>query len=623
MLEIERQAQRQRFAQSQEQLTLRERAARGLVELDLEAMDERVGLGGRLLVDYQRADRAELSMRLSPGDLVELRPRKVEGEAREVAVVTRARPAQVQLGFERAPAQWATDGRVQLELLPNEVTFDRARAAIARIAAMDKGILRRRREVLLGNEPPRFGRPPAFTPSTQLNPEQQDAVERALAAENLFLVHGPPGTGKSTVLGEVAEQSVRAGLTLLCTAASNAAVDHLLELCLGRGLRAVRVGHPARVLERLQGHTLDLLVEDHSDRRIARDLFDEAFELFGYARKQRSQGRSRERFANAHQSKLEARRLIDEARALERKAVDAVLGGAQVICATLSSLDTPVLARREFDLVLLDEATQAIEPLALGAFTRAPRVILAGDHLQLPPTVISLEAARRGLSRSLFERLLEDHGPQVKQLLREQYRMNEQIMRFPSEQTYGGQLRAHTSVASHTLADLLRSAEGLDAPPVLFLDTAGKGYDDEVEPESQSTFNPGEVGLVAARVRELLERGLRPEDLAVIAPYSAQVSRLRAALSPLGPGIEVDTVDAFQGREKEAILLSLTRSNPDGALGFLEDLRRINVALTRARRHLFIVGDSGTLCGHPYYARLVESVQARGNYRSAWEWPGG
>lgn len=621
LLALEHQAALERQAALAQGLSLRERAEQGLCFLDLECIEDEVGLGGRVLLTLARKDRAPFPARLEPGDLVSVMPRRAEVPQPPRALVARASRTQVQLAFDRDPPPFVLEGLLRVDRIPNDVTYERTRSGLERLKALDKGAERRRREVVLGNEPPRFDSLRPFQPSRPLNPEQQEAVTRALAAEDFFLVHGPPGTGKSTVLAEIAAQAAARGHRLLCTAASNAAVDHLLELCLEAGLRAVRIGHPARVSPRLQEHTLDLSVEQHPDRVLARKLFDEAFELLGYARRQRTQGRSRERFANARASTTEARSLMDEARALERKAVRATLERAQVVCVTLASLDTPVLSQETFDLALLDEATQATEPLALLGFLRSPRVVLAGDPQQLPPTVLSQEAAKAGLSTSLFERLLVDHGEDVKRMLREQYRMHERLMAFPSREMYKGELRAHPSVAGRTLAEVLAPGASVDAPPVLFLDTAGKGFEEVEEQDTGSLANPGEADLVVARVRELVEAGLAPQELAVIAPYRAQAHVLRERLAALSPEIEVDTVDAFQGREKDAILVSLTRCNGEGQLGFLTDLRRMNVALTRARRHLFVVGDSATLSSHPFYARFIESTQAEGGYRSAWEWP--
>ncbi|PZR12811.1 MAG: AAA family ATPase [Archangium gephyra] len=617
LLELERQAEKARLAQDKQQLPLAELEARGLVVLDVETTEENVGLGGRHLVTFMHESRRRLTTRLAPGDIVGVSPRKAEVEDPPTGTVVRATRKDVVVAFDRPPPPWMSEGRLRLDVTANDVTFERARTALKRWEGMDSGQKRDRRELLLGNFAPRFEKVPAYTPTRELNPEQREAVNLALSARDVALVHGPPGTGKSTVLSELAIQWARQGKRLVCTAASNAAVDHLLELCIDAGLNAVRVGHPARVLPHLQQHTLDLLVEEHPDRKLARELFEHAFDLLGYARKQRSRGRSRERFSNAREASAEAYKMMDDARVLEKKALRSILGSAQVVCATLSMLEGSVLRNEEFDVALLDEATQAIEPLSLLAFSKAPTVVLAGDPLQLAPTVISLDAAKQGLATSLFERLLRDFGDDVKRMLKEQYRMHETIMRFPSDATYGGQLRAHPTVASRTLAPLL-SAE-LDAPPVLFLDTAGKGFDESKAPQTESLRNEGEAELIVARVRALLAAGLPHTDIAVITPYRAQAQWLRERLQDL-PELEVDTVDAFQGREKEAVLVSLVRSNTGQQLGFLEDLRRLNVAITRPRRHLFVTGDTATLSAHPLYAKWVEFITEAGGYRSAWEW---
>ena len=616
LLQLERDAEAVRLAEEREQLPLGELEARGLVLLDLESKEESVGLGGRAVITFVRGDRRSIPPGFSSGDLVSVAPRKAEVDFAPTGLVTRATRQLVQVAFDKPPPPWVGEGRLRLDKVANHVTYERTRAAVLKIKGYEHGQLRRRREVLLGREAPRFEKPPVFTPTRALNPEQLEAVSRALSAEDFFLIHGPPGTGKSTVLAEVAGQLAASGKRLLCTAASNAAVDHLLELCLEQGLSAVRVGHPARVLPHLQEHTLDLQVEDHPDRILARELFDEAFDLMGYARRQRHQGRSRARFSNAREAQAEAKRMMGEARALERKAMTSVLSRAQVVCATCASLDGHVLSSESFDVALLDEATQATEPTALVAFTKAPTVILAGDPQQLSATVLSQQAQEQGLGLSLFERLLAEHGEGVKQLLKEQYRMNLVLMTFPSQQTYGGQLRAHPKVAQR----LLTLDAKLDLPALLFLDTAGKGFDESKAPGTQSLRNEGEAALIVARARALLAAGVPAVELAVISPYRAQAGLIREQLADVEQ-LEVDTIDAFQGREKDAVLVSLVRSNVDQALGFLTDLRRINVAITRARKHLFIVADSATVSAHPYFAALVEYAQATGGYRSAWEWP--
>jgi ATP-dependent RNA/DNA helicase IGHMBP2 len=620
LLRLERGAARTRDAEEREAMTQPEREALGLSVSGLLLVEESVGLGGRFLVALERDCGVPLSTRLSPGDVVVAHP-KTSGEvAAERAVVVRGSRTRVELAFDKPPPDFVLRGRVVLDVVADDVTFARASAAVAEVASLERGSGRRLRDLLLGARPAEFDAQVALAhgPHT-LNAEQSEAARLALAARDVFCIQGPPGTGKSTVLAAVAKEWVRAGHgPLLCTAASNAAVDHLLSLCLEEGLRAVRIGHPARVSEDVQHVVLDVLVEAHPDRRLARELYEEAFALLGHARKQRARGRSRERFAKARTAQSEARALLSEARALERKAVDAVLGRAQVLCGTLTALGTQPLSRMHFPLALVDEATQAIEPLTLLAFLRADRVVLAGDHKQLPPTVLSQEAAKGGLGRSLFERLVDGQDGRIHRMLREQYRMNDVLMSLISEDFYGGLLRAHPSVARRTLADVLFPGASVDAPPFLFLDTAGKGFEETQEAKVESYDNKGEAALVTARVRALLAAGLAPKGVAVITPYRGQASVLQAALD--GTSVEVDTVDAFQGREADAVLLSCVRSNADGRLGFLQDLRRMNVALSRARRHLFLVGDSATLGHHPFYRELVERAQATGGYRSAWEW---
>jgi superfamily I DNA and/or RNA helicase len=483
-----------------------------------------------------------------------------------------------------------------------------------RLASRDR--LAELRSILLGESPPTFAAELPFEPlDDTLNAAQHDAVRFGLSAKDLAIVHGPPGTGKTTAIVELIRQAVRRGERVLACAPSNLAVDNLLERLLARGEKVVRLGHPARVLPALREHTLDLMVEDHPDLRQTRKLAKKAFALFRQAGKFT---RAKPEPGARQALRQEGRALLNDSRQLEALAIERILNGADVVCATLTGLDSEVLGQRQFDLAVIDEASQSTEPASWLPLLHCRRVVLAGDHCQLPPTVLSQEAAQEGLGISLMERLVGILGTTVTRRLDVQYRMHQAIMEFPSLQFYDGSLAAHDSVRNHRLYDLPGvSAHELTTTAVRFIDTAGAGYDEQVEADGASRLNPKEADLVCRKVRELVDARVPPEAIAVMAPYAAQVRLLRERLKV--SGVEIDSVDGFQGREKEAIVISLVRSNPEGEVGFLADIRRMNVAMTRARRLLLIVGDSATLSCHPFYQSLLEYFQSVDAYHSVWE----
>jgi predicted DNA helicase len=300
------------------------------------------------------------------------------------------------------------------------------------------------------------------------------------------------------------------------------------------------------------------------------------------------------------------------------QAVESILDSARVLCATTTGLDSQLLGTRRFDLAVIDEACQSTEPGCWIPLLRCDRAVLSGDHCQLPPTVVSGEAADQGFAVSLFERLMNHYGPQIARRLTVQYRMHEAIMNFSSREFYDGALEADASVQSHRLADLPGVASTPSTlSPIEFIDTAGASYDEELEPDGESRRNRQEAELVCRKVQALLDAGVAPRDIAVISPYAAQVRLLRGMLDR--DDIEVDSVDGFQGREKEAVVISLVRSNRQGEIGFLADVRRMNVAMTRARRKLLIIGDTATLASHPFYQKMIEYFEGHKAYHTVWE----
>ena len=401
---------------------------------------------------------------------------------------------------------------------------------------------------------------------------------------------------------------------MLASAPSNTAVDNLLTRLAARNERVVRLGHPARVDATLQEHTLDALVENHENMTVVRDMEREAE---GLMRKAGKYTRARPAPGARGQLRKEARQLRADARLLESQAVDHILDRADIICAT-TTYDPDQIGQRHFDLAVVDEACQSTEPGCWLPLLLSDRAVFAGDHCQLPPTVVSAQAAKEGFRRSLPERLLQRPGQQIARTLNVQYRMHEDIMRFSADQFYEGELQADETVRAHLLTDLEEvAADDLTSEPVTFVDTAGAGWEEELEPDGESKRNPQEGHFVLKKAGQLVAAGVHPRDMAIIAPYAAQIRWLRGHCTH--DDLEIDTVDGFQGREKEVVLISLVRANTTGEIGFLADTRRTNVALTRARRKLVIVGDSSTLGGHDFYASLLEYLESIKAYHTVWE----
>ncbi len=507
------------------------------------------------------------------------------------------------------------EGRCTVDQLGSDATYKRMKQALERAGNLAGVPAARLRDCLLGADVPGLGPLPEvefFDPG--LNEFQREAVRRALAADPVSLVHGPPGTGKTTVLAEVIAQAVARGDRVLASAPSNVAVDNLLEKVLAAGLRVVRLGHPARTLESLRHATLRAQVAEDQQFAAVQDM--DAWRERLHKRLARAGTRQLAGYER-EETRREADRLWREARKLEDSIGRRLVLSAQVVLSTHGGLSANQL-RGDFDLVVLDEASQATEPLSWIALTRGARAVFAGDTRQLPPTLYAKGAVAGGLEVTLLERLEKALPTDLQTLLRVQYRMHETIMGFSSAEFYDGKLIAHQSVRGHLVRDLDGVTEDdLTGTPLVFIDTAGKGWEEELDELLLSRSNEGEADLAATLARRLLESGLRPAQVAVLTPYTAQVRLLKSRLRV--PGLEVGSVDGFQGREKEATVLSLVRCNEKGEVGFLSDTRRMNVALTRARRLSIVIGDSATIAHHSFYRDFLEYVDAHAVHRSAYE----
>jgi ATP-dependent RNA/DNA helicase IGHMBP2 len=617
LLDMESRAEAQEAAERGRRLSPAEAERTGTSLVDLVIIDEDVGLGGRYLLQLAKRSRSSLPWtRLGPGSPIVLSPDKSKATSAYRGVVYERAEGSLRIALGSIADELAEHEAWRLDLSNDEVAVARQRSALQRTRATSENRRAELREVLLGGRQPEFDAEqdePAI--DSGLNDTQQEAVRFALSARDVALIHGPPGTGKTTAVVELIRRAIRRGQKVLACAPSNLAVDNIFERLLAANERTVRLGHPARVMPDLRAHTLDLLVDEHPDIRLARRFVKEAMGLFRqagrYTRAKPAPGARQE-------ARQEAKNLLADARRLEAQTVEQILNAADVLCATTTGLDSELLGARRFDLAVIDEACQSTEPGCWIPLLWCDRVVLAGDHCQLPPTVVSRAAAAEGFGVSLFERLVALHGPQITRRLAVQYRMHLAIMDFSSLEFYEAELEANPAVREHLLVDL----EGVTVTPLTqsaieFIDTAGAGFDEEVEPDGESRLNPQEATLVCRKVQELLDSGVAAGDIAVITPYAAQVRFLREQL-PVA-GLEIDSVDGFQGREKEAVVMSLVRSNPKAEIGFLRDVRRMNVAMTRARRKLLVVGDSATVSSHPFYRRMIEYFEGLGAYRTVWE----
>lgn len=618
LLEMEADEEARQMLESVRRLAPAEAEQAGNSLVGLAIRDEYPGLGGRALIILGKPnDRPLPWTRLGIGAPVLL---SVEGSGERGwrGVVSERDERTIEVALDLAPDVDEDRPVFRLDLSSDEVARRRQREAMERARAASGDSLARLREVLLGNKAPEFDlRELAWAPlDASLNESQAAAVRFALSARDLAVIHGPPGTGKTTTVVELIRQAVARGERVLACAPSNLGVDNVFERLLAAGVRAVRLGHPARVLPSLRQNTLDLMVAAHPDIRLARRLAKEAFALRDkadrYTRAKPPPGAKRE-------MRAEARALLDDARRIEAQVVAQVLDSATVLCSTTTGLDSEVLGQRMFNLAVIDEACQSTEPGCWMPLLRSNRLVLAGDHFQLPPTVVSVPAKREGFDVSLQERMVELQCGDISRRLERQYRMHEAIMEFSSREFYEGSLQADDSVRQRILAELPGIVESeLTREPIHFFDTAGAGWDEELEPDGESRRNPEEAAFVVQRVEDLLDAGLPARDLGVITPYAAQVRLLRSLLTV--EGLEIDSVDGFQGREKEAIVISLVRSNRQGEIGFLGDVRRMNVALTRAKRKLIVIGDSATLGADDFYVRLLEYFETIGAYHTIWEY---
>ncbi|KAF5577096.1 HCS1-DNA helicase A, partial [Fusarium pseudocircinatum] len=590
----------------------------GLAVTNLVVSGQRTGLGGRAVLelspDAATGSPDELPEHgLRTGDIVlvaeqpagSAKKREVKDLEKKGArgVVTRVNRGWIAVAVDEGKEEVGFLGRVWAVKLADEVTYKRVLFGLSSPSPVSEDLSK---DETVGNLE-------WYDPT--LNDSQKNAIRFALLSREVALIHGPPGTGKTHTLIELILQMIKLGQRILVCGPSNISVDNIVERLAPHKMPILRLGHPARLLPSVVDHSLDVLTQTSEAGAIVKDIRTEMDTKQASIKKTKS-GKERK----AIYTDLKA--LRKEFRERERRCVSTLISGSKVVLATLHGAGGYQLRNDEFDVVIIDEASQALEAQCWVPLVSAKKVVCAGDHLQLPPTIKSSNAKVKApvkdgttvtkgitLEITLFDRLLALHGPSIKRMLTIQYRMHESIMRFPSDELYESKLIAADAVKHRLLKDLEYEVQDNEDTnePVIFIDTQGGDFPEKNEEDDKETPRKGRAGLhgdsksnemeaalVQQHVRQLVGAGVRPEDIAVVTPYNAQLAIL-APLKDKFPGIELGSVDGFQGREKEAVIVSLVRSNSEGEVGFLGEKRRLNVAMTRPKRSLTVIGDSETV----------------------------
>ena len=623
LLKIERQEDQNQYQKLTENTSVTERRAQGLAWYPVAIRGSEMSRADYLTVEIERPTHQDLPHQLRFGMPAVLfsnydpKKERVEGTIAH----QNGNRLKITLRTDELPS-WTRDGKLGVEVLFDDNSYDEMNAALKAAAGAFDKTENRLVKILTGAQSPTFNdKHVSFFKPESLNESQQNALQNILSANELAVVHGPPGTGKTTTLVQAIKALVAQDhQQILVVAPSNTAVDLLSEKLHDEGLNVLRVGNPARVSERLQSLTLDAKMAEHPYIKESKRLKKQAQEYKSIAHKyKREFGRSERDQRKALFE--EAHKLMKEVDKTEQYIIEDLVAKAQVVTATLVGSNHYTVRDLRFHTVVIDEAGQALEPACWIPILKTQKLILAGDHCQLSPTIKSNEAAKSGLSTTLLEKCVALH-PQAVTLLETQYRMNEAIMGYSSQVFYDQKLKAHASVATR----LLFAGDA----PLAFVDTAGCGFEEKLA--GTSSTNPEEAALLFKHLTQLVET-LREHystenfpTVAVISPYKQQINVLKEQLihcpelQPYLDKISVNTIDSFQGQERDVVYISMVRSNNDGEIGFLSDIRRMNVAMTRARKKLVVVGDSATLAQLPFYENFIAYAQKLDSYHSAWEW---
>ncbi|TFF35673.1 AAA domain-containing protein [Mucilaginibacter psychrotolerans] len=620
LLKTERDEDREAYLKLTQTTSIADRRAAGIAWYPVAIRGSEPSRGDYLTVELERTTHKDIAHQLRFGAPAVFFSNHDAGADRVEGTIAYSGGDRLKLTlFTDELPDWTRNGKLGVQLLFDNNSYDEMQDALKQAQALAKQPEGKLIRVLTGADEATFIADSDNASSANLNASQQSAVNQILAANELAIVHGPPGTGKTTTIVQAIKQLIQQnGKQVLVVAPSNTAVDLLSEKLAAEGLKVLRIGNPSRISDKLTDLTLDSQASAH---QYAKDIKQLKKQASGYKNMAHQYKRSFGKRERDQRKALfdEAHRIMKDAAKIEQFIIDDLTEKAQVIAATLVGSNHHTVRHKKYHTVVIDEAGQALEPACWIPILKAHKLIMAGDHFQLPPTIKSAQAAQNGLATTLLEKAAIRH-PSAVTLLEEQYRMHESIMGFSSAEFYGNRLKANAAVASRVLfpGDV----------PMNFVDTAGCGFDEKAD--GTSTVNPDEAAFLLRHMQALAEQlaaNKRPfPSVAIISPYKAQIQVLKelfqaSPLQPFADQISINTIDSFQGQERDVVYISMARSNTEGQIGFLADTRRINVAMTRARMKLVVIGDSATITRLPFYADMVKYAEQCGGYQSAWELP--
>jgi ATP-dependent RNA/DNA helicase IGHMBP2 len=626
LLKIERDEDYRLYNELFLRVNLEQRKKNGVTWYPIKINNEELGSGELLHLEIERTSLTDRPHQFSSGKNISFFSGHPDIDQEITATIKSAskNTLRVIMHTDELP-DWCYDGKLGINIQFDDNSYTEMQKALDQVVDAKYNRVAELREMIEGHVPIGFEKKDDGLIVAGLNLSQTKAVRHILSVRDIGVVHGPPGTGKTTSLVQAIRLTLQSEKQVLVCAPTNSAVDLLTEKLVDAGVDVLRLGHAARISDELVNSSLDGKVTTspyHKDIKHLRKTAEEYFRMAGKYKRVFGKEDAAQRSAFY----AEAKSCIKEARSLEDYIVDELFRNSQVICCTPVTSTHRGLSRKRFKTLFFDEASQALEPMVWIPLLKCNRLILSGDHFQLPPVVKSMEAKKGGLDITLLDKCIELRDAVV--LLNRQYRMNTRIMSFSNNYFYGNELVADETVATHALVNDENSSLHQS---IEFIDTAGCSFDEIQNPETLSYCNPKEGDVMFRHLQQLLTDYLAfpelpPIDLGIISPYKEQREWLKDNLSDyelnkekLG-SLSIKTIDGFQGEERDVIYISLVRSNEHHEIGFLNDLRRMNVAITRAKKKLVVIGDSATIGNSPFYKSFLEYCEKHGMYRTAWEW---